>query len=442
MENELFTTAPIHKAYFKLALPVVLSMVISLVYNMVDTFFIAQTQNTNLVAGVSLCAPLFSFGDVFGLGGSSVISRLFGQKKDNEGKNVSGFCFYSAIIFGIVVAFVMIMLENPILSLLGADQETYSYAHDYFFYITLGAPIIILSLTPGNLMRTEGLAVEAMIGTVVGSVVNMILDPIFIFELNMQAGGAAIATVLGNLVTDLILVYFILKKSQKLTVNYKSIKIPFKDIKEIVTIGIPASLTNMMQSFSMTLMNRYLIQYGTTKVAAMGIAMKVSMVVTLIMVGFAFGAQPLLGYNYGAKNYQRLKEVIRFDFKVEGIFSVAMVVVLSLFSQSIISVFMNNPQIVKDGSLMLICLLLSMPFAGMILIYTTLFQATGKALPAFILSISRQGVVFAFVIVIVSSLFGYYGTILTQVIADVISVTIAYIMYRNSVGKEITNASH
>lgn len=445
MENELFETAQIKKAYFKLALPVVFSMVISLVYNMVDTFFIAQTQNTNLVAGVSLCAPLFSlmvaFGDVFGLGGSSVLSRLFGQKKDQEGKRVSGFCFYSAILFGIVVALIMILFKNPILALLGANQDTYQYAHDYFFYITLGAPIIILSLTPGNLMRTEGLAMEAMIGTVAGSIANIILDPIFIFGLNMQAGGAAIATVLGNLVTDLILVYFILKRSKKLTVDYKETKIPTQYIKEIIAIGIPASLTNMMQSFSMTLMNRYLIQYGTSKVAAMGIAMKVSMIVMLVMVGFAFGAQPLLGYNYGAKNYRRLKEVIRFDFKVEGTFSIIMVILLGIFSKQIVHIFMSDSQIIQDGSLMLICLLLSMPFAGMILIYTTLFQASSKALPAFILSISRQGVVFALVIVIVSTLFGYYGTILTQVIADVISVTMAYIMYKKSVGKEIKNAS-
>ena len=133
--------------------------------------------------------------------------------------------------------------------------------------------------------------------------------------------------------------------------------------------------------------------------------------------------------------------MIRFDFKVEGTFSIIMVILLGIFSKQIVHIFMSDSQIIQDGSLMLICLLLSMPFAGMILIYTTLFQASGKALPAFILSISRQGVIFALVIVIVSTLFGYYGTILTQVIADVISVTMAYIMYKKSVGKEIKNAS-
>lgn len=172
---------------------------------------------------MSLCAPVFTLmialGDIFGLGGSSVISRLFGQKKDGEGKKVSGFCFYAAILCGAAVSVSMLLFRTPILHLLGAGKDTWEYASQYYTYMALGAPAVILSLTPGNLMRTEGLAVEAMIGTVVGSVVNIILDPVFIFGLGMGAGGAAIATVLGNLVTDIILVCFVLKKSRKLTLS-------------------------------------------------------------------------------------------------------------------------------------------------------------------------------------------------------------------------------
>ena len=151
MQNELFEKAPIHKAYFKFALPVVFSMVVSLVYNMVDTYFIAQTGNTNLIAGVSISAPVFTlmiaFGDIFGLGGSSVISRLFGQKLDEDGKRLSVFCFYAAILCGIVMAAVMLLFRQPILHILGADEETMTYASQYFTFITLGAPFIIVSYT-------------------------------------------------------------------------------------------------------------------------------------------------------------------------------------------------------------------------------------------------------------------------------------------------------
>lgn len=203
MENELFEEAPIPKAYFTFALPVVFSMVISLVYNMVDTYFIAQTGNTNLVAGVSLGAPIFTlmiaFGDIWGLGGSSIISRLFGQKLDNDGKRISVFCFYAAIVCGILVTAVLLLFRGPILYLLGADGETLPYASGYFTYIALGAPFIILSFTPSNLLRTEGFSTASMTGSILGAVINMILDPVFISVLGLGAAGAAIATVIGNI---------------------------------------------------------------------------------------------------------------------------------------------------------------------------------------------------------------------------------------------------
>ena len=158
MENELFEKAPVPKAYFTMALPVVMGMVVSLIYNMVDTFFIARTQNTDLVAGVSLCAPIFTLmialGDIFGLGGSSVISRLFGEKREEEGKRVSGFCFYAAILCGVAVTLLMLFLQMPILRLLGATEDTMEYARQYYRYMAYGAPFIIVSLTPSNLIRT------------------------------------------------------------------------------------------------------------------------------------------------------------------------------------------------------------------------------------------------------------------------------------------------
>lgn len=166
--NELFENTSIPKAYFTMALPVVFSMVISLVYNMADTYFVAKTMNTNLVAGVSLCAPIFTFmialGDIFGIGGSSVISRLFGQQMNKEAKNVSGFCFYASILCGIVVTIFMFILKDPILNFLGVNKETWLYASQYYNIIVLGSTFIILSLTPSNLICTEGLATLSMVG--------------------------------------------------------------------------------------------------------------------------------------------------------------------------------------------------------------------------------------------------------------------------------------
>ena len=229
-----------------------------------------------------------------------------------------------------LVTILLLLLKTPVLHLLGATDETIWYAGQYYQYLALGAPFIIVALTPSNLIRTEGLALQSMAATILGAVVNIILDPVFIFGLNMGAGGAAIATVIGNAASVVLLVYFVRTKSRKLTVSPKNIKISGAAVASILAIGIPASVTNIMQSFGIALTNRFLADYGTEKVAAMGIAMKVNMIVVLVMVGFAFGAQPLLGYNYGAGNKKRLREFIRFDLMVEIGFAIVCALVLAL----------------------------------------------------------------------------------------------------------------
>lgn len=432
MENELFEKAPVPKAYFTLALPVVFSMVVSLVYNMVDTYFIAQTGNTNLVAGVSLSAPVFTLmialGDIFGLGGSSVISRLFGEKKDEDGKRLSVFCFYAAILCGIVVTIVMMMLREPILYVLGADQDTISYASGYFTYIVLGAPFIILSFTPSNLLRTEGFATAAMTGNILGAVVNMILDPVFISVLGLGAAGAAIATVIGNIFADLFYVWFLLKKSRRLSINPAGFHIHIAEVGQILAIGIPASITNLMQSIGIALTNRSLLPYGNDRVAAMGIVMKVNLIAVLILVGFAFGAQPLIGYNYGAKNHARLKEILRFCYEFECGAAAVLAGALSLAAAAMIGLFMQDASIIEIGVPMLRMQQMGMVFTAVVLVTTCTFQSAGKAVGAFLLSVSRQGVVFAAVLFIASKTFAYSGVLMAQAVSDLLTAILAVIL--------------
>lgn len=397
--NALFETTPVPKAFLTLALPVVMSKIISMIYNMVDIYFIGRTGNANLVAGVSICAPVFllmvSLGDLFGLGGSSVMSRLFGQKKDEDGKRVSSFTFYSAIATGVLITVIMLIFQTPILHMLGAEGEVLSYAAEYYIWIALGAPFIILTLIPTNQLRTEGLANIAMIGSIVGSVVNIVLDPVFIFGLGMGAGGAAIATVLGNIVTDIIFVVCIRKKSQKLTVDIKMAKIDLAIVGAVFAIGLPSSLNNLMNSFGTALLNRGLASYGADKVAAMGIASKVNMMVAMIMIAFAFGAQALIGYNYGAGNRSRLREILKFDLLVQMLIAIAGGALLMIFAPSMIRLFMNDAVIVEAGTLILRRMLLGLPFTGIFLVCSTLFMSAGKSLPTLIMSLSRQGIVFA-----------------------------------------------
>ena len=329
-----------------------------------------------------------------------------------------------------VVSLIMMIARKPILTILGTNQATLPYASQYYTYMALGATLIIVSLTPSNLMRTEGLATESMIGTITGSIINMILDPIFILYLNMGAGGAAIATIIGYFASDLVFIYLTLKKSKKLSISLKHTHITKNEVISIFTIGIPASITNLMSSFAMAMTNNYLVAYGNDKVAAIGIVLKINMIVLLVMIGFAFGAQPLLGYNYGAHNTKRLKEIIKFDLFVEITFAVITSIILALFTPSFIKIFMNDPSIIQAGTLMLRFLLLSSPCVGIILVFTTLFQSEGKALPALLLSIGRQGIVFAICLLLLSNIFGYYGIISSQMIADIITAIIALVLYK------------
>lgn len=435
MENILFEKTPVPKAYMKLALPVVLSMLVSLVYNMVDTYFIALTGVQELVAGVSLVVPIFTmmiaFGDIFGLGGSSVISRLFGEKRDAEAKRVSAFCIWAAVIFGICITILFLLFKGQILGILGADEKTLQYADAYYTWIVLGAVFIIFGLVPSNILRTEGLAAQAMTGSIIGSVINIILDPVFIFGLKQGAAGAAIATVLGNVVADIYYVYAIRKKAHRLSVSITETRIPGRMIRDILVIGIPASITNLMQSFMVMMTNHFLLAYGTDKVAAMGIALKANMITAMILVGFAFGGQPLVGYNYGSGNKKRLKEILKFSYLFEMSLGLVFTVILSIFAPIVIGMFMDDPDIVTNGAMMLRCQQIGMMFMAVTLVSTCVCQSVGNALGAFILSVSRQGVLYVIALAILSKLAGYGGVLISQACADVTTAIIAsYIVWK------------
>ncbi len=441
MQNELFEKMPVPKAYMKLAIPMVISSVLMLVYNMVDMYFIAGTGNTNLVAGVSLCAPIFTFmiaiGDIFGLGGSSLISRLFGQGRMEDGKRLSVFSFLGGALFGLVIGILLFLFKNPMLTLLGANEATRPYAMQYYSWIVLGAPFVIFSLVPSNLLRTEGLATGAMIGSVLGSIVNMILDPIFIFSLGMGAGGAAAATVIGNVCADIFYIWFIINKSKALSLSPKGFYIKGQELKQIMSIGIPSSITNIMSSIAVMLLNRFLLPYGNDKIAAMGIVSKIVLIVVMVMVSFSFAGQPMYGYLYGADNKKRMKETIRFAYMIVCGLGLALSVILSVFAPQMVGVFMNDPEIIAIGTPMLRIVLFGMFFIGISMVTTCIFQSTGKGFGSLILSAGRQGYIYLATLLTGSALFGYYGVIAAQPAADVLTAFLAIILFKKLVGKEL-----
>lgn len=432
MKNELFEETAVPKAYIKLALPVVLSMMMSLVYNMVDTYFIALTDVKELVAGVSLVVPIFTmmiaFGDIFGIGGSSLISGLFGEKRDEEAKRVSAFCVWGAIGFGIIVSIILLLFRGQILAALGTDEATLKYARDYYNWIAIGAAAIIFGLVPSNILRTEGLAAQAMAGSIIGSVANIVLDPVFIFVLKQGAAGAAIATVIANLIADAYYIYAIARKAKRLSVSPSFVKISGKMIGNIFVIGIPASITNLMQSFMIMMTNHYLLPYGNDKIAAMGIALKANMITALILVGFAFGGQPLIGYNYGSKNSKRLKEILKFSYISAMVLGLVFTAVMCIFAPEIIGIFMQDDAIITNGAMMLRFQQAGMVFMSITLVSTCVCQSVGSAAGSFALSISRQGVLYVIVLFIMQAAFGYQGVLMSQMVADIGTAVMATII--------------
>ena len=434
MNNEIFETMPVPKAYIKLALPVMLSSVLMLVYNMADTYFIAATGNTNIVAAVSLCAPVFTFliaiGDILGLGGSSFISRLLGSKKNDDARRISVFCLCGSIVLGLIITLILMIAKNPILKLLGADPHTIGFASDYYTWIALGASVIIFSLVPTNLLRTEGLASLAMVGSMIGSIVNIILDPIFISALGMGAAGAAIATVIGNICADIYYIYVIVCRSKCLSIDPRGFTISSAETREVLRIGLPSSITNIMQSLGVILLNNFLLPYGNDKIASFGIVSKITMIVVMIMVAFSFGGQPLYGYLYGADNKDRFRKVMKFAYMLVCGLGLVLSCALFLLAPVLVRFFIHEASFVELASSMLRTILFGMPFIGFTMVTTCIFQSTGKASGALALSAGRQGYIYACALFVLSALFGYSGVIAAQPAADILCSVLAFVLLK------------
>ena len=435
----IFDTERLVPTYFRLSLPVVFSMVVTLVYNLADTYFIAKTNDTLLVAGVSLCAPLFTalmaLGNIYGQGGSSLISRLLGSGDRDSVRRVSAFCFYLAIATGIVIAIPMLLLRRPMLGMLGASPETYRHAEAYYLVIVSGAPLVILSFIHSNLMRSEGMSTLSMAGTVAGSLLNIALDPVFISVLGWGARGAALATVMGYALTDLLCLVFVRKKSAALSVDPRLAHVNRKERRQIFSVGFTAALTNIASSVCVVLMNQFLLPYGDEKIAALGIVLKVTMVVQLILVGFAFGGVPLFGYLYGAREREKLRRLLRFCTLFLCGLALTESLLIFLLARPLMGLFIRDAAIIADGAVMLRWLIAGMVFCAVVLLYTCLFQASGLALNALIMSLSRQGVLFVAVFLLATAIAGYQGFLAAQLIADACSAALALALYQKRFGK-------
>lgn len=431
--NEIFASMPVPKAALTLALPTVLSMLVTVLYNMADTFFVGRLNDSDQVAAVSLATPVFllcmAMGNMFGIGGSAFIARSLGEGRKDRVKHISAFCFYGGIAVGIIMVIGYFAAMTPLLRLIGASENTEGYARSYLSWIACGAPFIIISTAFTNLARGEGAAKAAMFGMMLGTVINFILDPIFIITLGMGVSGAAIATIIGNIVSALYYIIYAMRGNTLLSVRPKDFRLTGRLAGGVFGVGLPASANNVLMSVSNIIMNKFLADYGDVPVAAMGVAMKANMLVVLLQVGIGMGVQPLIGYNYGARNFTRMKSVMKFAMLCNVILGTVITGAYLFNLRRVISVFIDDTEVIERGIPMLRALMISGPLLGVLFVFMFTFQAMGKTVPSILLSLSRQGLVFLPTLIISNKLFGLDGLIYSQPAADYFSLLLSLGMF-------------
>ena len=437
MEQTFMKEKKIIPLVLSMSLPMMLSMLVNSLYNIVDSYFVAQISEQAMTA-LSLVYPLqlletaIAVGFGIGINAAAAFYLGAGERKNANDVVTSGILL--SIVHGIVLTLFSIGFARYFVGMFTDQQPILEDAVKYAWIVFAFTIPNVVAITFEKIFQAEGRMKVSMISMLCGCVVNIILDPVFIFGLGQGAAGAAMATVIGNVIADVYYIYVMNKKAKRLSVSLKEIKIPGTMIRDILVIGIPASITNLMQSIMIMITNHYLIAYGTDKVAAMGIALKANMISAFILVGFAFGGQPLVGYNYGARNKKRLKEILRFAYLFEAGLALVFTISISVFAPAIIKIFMNQSDIITNGAMMLRFQQLGMVFMAVTLVSTCVCQSVGSAAGAFALSISRQGVLYAISLMVLNAIFGYTGIIATQACADVLTAVIALAIIRKVLG--------
>ena len=417
-----------------MAVPSVISSLVTVVYNMADTFFVGQTGDPLQVAAVSLTNPIFilmmAFANMFGMGGSAVLSMALGAKDERRAKNASSFVTYASLIVGVVFVLILIIFMDPILALFGANAETYEFARGYTFHIAYGAPFIIWSAAASFIVRAEGASREAMIGSMIGTIANIVLDPIFISVLEQGTAGAAIATIIGNVLASAYYLWYFLRKSSALSISWKYFTVRSGILTKICSAGLPTAIFSALMSVSTIVLNQLLVVYGNDPVAAIGIVFKANMFITFLQMGLANGVQPLLGYNYGAGNMERFREVESYTKKCCLAAGVIATVLYFVFREPIIGLFISDSDVIAYGVRMLIAYMLSGPVIGILFVNMNCMQSVGHAFPATVLSVLRQGILLIPLLYLLRVLFGLNGVILGQSVTDYIAVILSVFLWR------------
>ena len=436
-ENELMARMKVSKAVATMAIPSVISSLVTVVYNMADTFFVGQTGDPLQVAAVSLTNPIFilfmAVANMFGMGGSAVASMALGEQNQKRMKQVSTFITDASLAVGILFALVLVGFMQPILSIFGANEETYALARGYVFHISYGAPFIIWSAAASFVVRSEGASKEAMIGSMIGTIANIVLDPVLISGFHLGAAGAAVATTLGNILASLYYLWYFVKKSNNFSIGIRNFTCRYGIFSGICSCGLPTAIFSTLMSVSTIVLNQILVAYGNAPVAAIGIVFKANMFITFLQMGLANGVQPLLGYNFGSGDKKRFQDIAAYTKKCCIVIGILATLLFFVFRRQIIGLFIQDEEVIMYGVRMLIAYMLSGPVIGILFMNMNCMQSVGKAFWATILSVLRQGVLLIPLLFLLNALGGLTGVIYGQALTDYIAVILSVLMWRKGI---------
>ena len=440
----LFEETPIPKAVATLAVPTILSSLVMVLYNLADTYFVGMLNDPVQNAAVTLAAPVMlafnAVNNLFGVGSSSMMSRALGRRDYDTVAKSSTFGFWCAILSGLAFSLLCILFKSPLLGLLGADATTRTATEAYMFWTVIcGAAPAILNVVMAYMVRSEGAAMHASIGTMSGCFLNIILDPIFIMPwgLNMGAAGAGLATFLSNCFACLYFMVLLFIKRGRTYVCIDPRKLSFESsiVGGVCLVGIPAAIQNLLNVTGMTILNNFTSSYGANAVAAMGIAQKINQVPFYIANGLSQGIMPLISYNYSSGNIKRMKHTLTFAAKISVTGLVLVSIAYSFFAGDLITMFMDNPEIVEMGSRFLRGFCLALPFLCVDFLAVGVFQASGLGRNALVFAILRKIILEIPALFILNHFFPLYGLAYAQFTAELVLSVAAVIILVKLFGK-------
>ena len=429
------THAPVGPLICRLAVPCIISMLVTAFYNMADTFFVGQ-MNSNAATGAvgvvfSLMAVIQAVGFFFGQGSGNYISRELGKQHSEEASNMAATGFFSALCAGVVICLIGQIFLEPLAYLLGSTDTILPYAKSYMRIILLGAPWMVSSLVLNNQLRFQGSAIYSMIGITCGAVLNVGLDPLLIFVFDLGVAGAAWATVIGQFVSFCVLLIGT-SRGNNLHIHISRVQLKWSYYAMIFKGGLPSLARQSLASVATICLNHAAGLYGDAAIAAMGVVQRIMMGGASAMIGFGQGFQPFCGFNYGAKLYSRVKEGFWFCFRTAVLFLLAVGILGFWFAPDLIAVFRDDPDVIAIGTVALRFQCVAFWSHSWIVMSNMMLQTIGRTVPATFLAMARQGVFFIPLVLILSSTLGLLGVQMTQMVSDLLTFTCAVFIQRRA----------